>query len=307
MAIFVIIVYMKQKFKNILTGIFSTAIGVVGTASETKAIPSFLAREDQDNLKVWEQNKQNDLSKKLVLKPAFAGDSFMIAYHRSHRSHRSHSSHRSHTSHRSSSYSGYSGRTTVPYYPSYVPSYNPSRSSTTTSTVPSTTKTNYTLGERTIKSQMSGKDVAELATLLVTLQYLSNSDFSLDSEGNATYSSVMEKAVKSFQQDVSVKADGMVGPTTVSHLKKEVKKREDEKKSSQLNLGDRILHQGMEGKDVTQLKNILIDKGFLQGKFVKGVSKFDADLKQAVIKFQKTLEIDSDGVVDAQTVYFLKK
>lgn len=63
----------------------------------------------------------------------------------------------------------------------------------------------------------------------------------------------------------------------------------------------------MKGTDVSQLKNILIDKGFLTGRMVKGVSEFDEALKEAVIKFQNSINIDADGIVETQTVYFLKK
>ena len=40
---------------------------------------------------------------------------------------------------------------------------------------------------------------------------------------------------------------------------------------------------------------------------VKGVSEFDEALKEAVIKFQNSINIDADGIVETQTVYFLKK
>lgn len=42
----------------------------------------------------------------------------------------------------------------------------------------------------------------------------------------------------------------------------------------------------MQGYDVTQLKNILIDKGYLSGKLLKGTSLFDEETEKAVIKFQ---------------------
>ena len=63
----------------------------------------------------------------------------------------------------------------------------------------------------------------------------------------------------------------------------------------------------MQGYDVTQLKNILIDKGYLSGKLLKGTSLFDEETEKAVIKFQKSIGIDADGIVETQTVYFLKK
>lgn len=63
----------------------------------------------------------------------------------------------------------------------------------------------------------------------------------------------------------------------------------------------------MTGTDVTQLKNILIDKKYLSGSFAKGTILFDNEIEKAVISFQNKIGIDADGIVDTQTVYFLKK
>ena len=73
------------------------------------------------------------------------------------------------------------------------------------------------------------------------------------------------------------------------------------------NLGDRVLKKEMRGADVTQLKNILIDKGFLEKPFVKGETLFDAAIETALKRFQDSIGIDTTGKVDAQTFYFLKK
>ena len=60
------------------------------------------------------------------------------------------------------------------------------------------------------------------------------------------------------------------------------------------NLGDRILKKQMQGYDVTQLKNILIDKGYLSGKLLKGTSLFDEETEKALIsaieEFKKTFK-----------------
>lgn len=50
----------------------------------------------------------------------------------------------------------------------------------------------------------------------------------------------------------------------------------------------------MQGHDVTQLKNILIDKGNLSGDLIKGDSIFDEEVEKAVINFQKAIGIDAD-------------
>lgn len=77
--------------------------------------------------------------------------------------------------------------------------------------------------------------------------------------------------------------------------------------TTKYNLGDRVLRRGMSGTDVTHLKNILIDKKHLSGALVKGITLFDEEIEKAVKVFQNKLGIDVDGVVDAQTAYFLKK
>ena len=58
----------------------------------------------------------------------------------------------------------------------------------------------------------------------------------------------------------------------------------------------------MQGYDVTQLKNILIDKGYLSGKLLKGTSLFDEETEKAVIKFQKSIGRDADGMEANETV-----
>ena len=39
----------------------------------------------------------------------------------------------------------------------------------------------------------------------------------------------------------------------------------------------------------------------------KNVLSLDEETEKAVIKFQKSIGIDADGIVETQTLYFLKK
>ena len=73
-----------------------------------------------------------------------------------------------------------------------------------------------------------------------------------------------------------------------------------------INLGDRILKKGMTGTDVTQLKVLLIKKNFILDFPNDTSSLFDEKVKEAVIAFQKSVLIGSDGVVGSKTVYYLK-
>lgn len=63
----------------------------------------------------------------------------------------------------------------------------------------------------------------------------------------------------------------------------------------------------MYGSDVTQLKNILIDKAFLEEPFCKGKTDFDVEIERALKKFQDSIGIEATRAVDTQTLYFLKK
>lgn len=76
-------------------------------------------------------------------------------------------------------------------------------------------------------------------------------------------------------------------------------------------LGDRILKKGMNGHDVTELRNILVKKEYLKLKpnellILSGKLLFDDDIEKAVIEFQKKHSLTSDGIVGTITVYYLK-
>lgn len=132
-----------------------------------------------------------------------------------------------------------------------------------------------------------------------------------DNLGNVTCCSNMSDAIKKFQRTNNLTVDGMAGKTTINTLKTYAanysKPVTSPGTNQKINLGDRILKKGMQGTDVTQLKNILIDKGYLSGPLAKGPTLYDVEIEKAVIKFQKKTGIDADGIVEVQTVYFLKK
>jgi hypothetical protein len=75
-------------------------------------------------------------------------------------------------------------------------------------------------------------------------------------------------------------------------------------------LGDRMLIKGMVGADVTELINILIKRNYIKtadgSKYLIGDATFDETLETAVKLFQKNKSLASDGMVDPQTVYYLK-
>lgn len=68
---------------------------------------------------------------------------------------------------------------------------------------------------------MSGTDVTELINILLKKKYLKLEDDGTSVVGSYTYDETIEATVKQFQVDNGVKADGICGPLTIYHLKKE--------------------------------------------------------------------------------------
>ena len=282
---------MKRSFEKYLKGVFLTSMASLVYPSDIQASPiSFLNDYNSDDSEVRNALGNDNKQKKFVLKMN-NDDSYLIAAHRSHSSHRSHFSHRSHSSHRSSSGSG-----------SYSQPASTSRSST--STYQTTTPRVYSLGERVISVGASGGDVKELAEHLIRHGFL-NREHIVIVGSNATCNTHMETAIKNFQRECGLTVDGKAGSTTITHIRNYTPPVAED--VSKINLGDRVLQKGMTGSDVTQLKNILIDKEYLSGELVKGIATFDQSIHDAVVAFQRAIGIDADGIVNAQTVYFLKK
>lgn len=75
-------------------------------------------------------------------------------------------------------------------------------------------------------------------------------------------------------------------------------------------LGSRTLKLGDVGSDVTQLVNLLLQKGYLvkvdETKTVFGVLTFDKVIEDAVKQFQIDKNQKADGVVGPSTLYLLK-
>lgn len=179
--------------------------------------------------------------------------------------------------------------------------YSSSTTTTTRSTyVPTTTSpADYTLGSRSLTLNVYGADVKALVELLIKHHYFMKEATQTNYLGYIVYDKQVQDAVRSFQSDAGLTPDGIAGSQTITRLKTWVPKVYD--------LGDRLLKKGMRGSDVTQLKNILIDKGLLEKPFAKGSIVFDASLESALKAFQNSIGIDASGILDAQTLYFLKK
>ncbi|MGV3487485.1 MAG: peptidoglycan-binding protein [Tuberibacillus sp.] len=95
-----------------------------------------------------------------------------------------------------------------------------------------------------------------------------------------------EKAVKQFQSDQNIKADGVVGPVTKAHLSAFV-----QYEGETLKLGDR-------GDGVTDVQDHLKSLGYYSGN-LDGI--FGQLTRLAVLKFQKVNELRIDGMVGPET------
>lgn len=152
--------------------------------------------------------KNNDLSLKLRLELNSAGEWSMD----SHRSHRSHSSHRSHYS----SSTGNSNTTTT-----NNSNLSSGTDNTGSSTSGSTTKVKtYTLGDRILYKGMKGNDVTQIVNILIKKKYLQLNDGTTIATGVYEYDDLIFNAIKKFQTDNAIEADGVVNSTTLYLLKK---------------------------------------------------------------------------------------
>ncbi|GAB2574944.1 N-acetylmuramoyl-L-alanine amidase [Streptomyces capparidis] len=108
---------------------------------------------------------------------------------------------------------------------------------------------------------------------------------------DAPFDAAMEGAVRHFQQDRALTADGVVGPETYRHL--------DE---ARWRLGDRLLthhvSHPMVGDDVARLQQRLLEMGFVPGP-VDGI--FGPLTEQAVREFQRNTGLIPDGTCGPAT------
>ena len=281
---------MKKSFKDLIKGIVTSSIAAIAGTHGADAAPVVTFNDiDTDSEKEIYGEAKKDLSYKLMLQ-INSDDSYALSGHRSHsshRSHRSHSSHRSGSSHYSHS-SHYSSTTTT-------------RSSSTTSSSTSTyvSPSSYTVGSRTMKKDLYGADVKQLTEWLVKCEYLKPSLVYKNSSGYIVYDENVVAAVTAFQKDMGLTADGLAGSTTVEKLKSYA--------ASYYKLGDRVLKVGMTGTDVAQMKNYLIDKGYLEGPKVKGAILFDANIEKGLKTFLADVGLDWNGQTDSDIVFYVKK
>lgn len=281
---------MKKSFKDLIKGIVTSSIAAIAGTHGADAAPVVTFNDiDSDSEKEVFGEAKKDLSYKLMLQ-INSDDSYALSGHRSHsshRSHRSHSSHRSGSSHYSHS-SHYSSTTTTS-----------SSSTTSSSTSTYVSPSSYTVGSRVMKKDLYGADIKQLTDWLVKCEYLKASQVYKNTSGYVVYNDDVVNAVKAFQKDMVLSVDGSAGSTTIEKLKAYA--------ASYYKLGDRVLKVGMTGTDVSQMKNYLIDKGYLEGPKAKGAILFDANIEKGLKAFLADVGLDWNGQTDSDIVFYVKK
>ena len=334
---------MKINIKKILGGILLSSLAAIPNASGNTSQQENVSTLASSFL-TGSEDKKKDQSKYTFVLPT-NNRQLMLAAHSSHKSHSSHSSHSSHRS--SSGGSSYSSGgsstgsrlpsvtkpdTTTPSGGSRLPSITkpsqsspsstttkPASSTSTKQTTPVAPKT-YQFWERELREGMSGNDVTQLATLLISYKYLEK-----QKNGYKVYTADVRKAVFAFQKDAQIPATGVCDKETATRLKnwkETVEKKKDTKEKSnsdyqeipsivskekkpqeekkEIKLGDRNLSIGSKGTDVDELILLLKKNEFL----LKDSEStfFDLAVRDAVKKFQNKVKLDETGTADKKTI-----
>lgn len=287
---------MKQSFKDLIKGVVASSIAAIVGSHGSQAAPSYSFSDgSEDALRENDSEVKKDLHKKLLLSLTTDDDYYLTA-------HRSHSSHRSGSSHYSSSH--YSSTTST------KSTGSSSRSSSATSTSGATTNTSVSrlsssptssLGSRTVKIGMSGEDVRLLSEYFIKLHYMTTDNVSINSMGAVECNVAMIKAAREYQQDKGFTLEDQIDKATALALK--------EDSSNYRELGSRGLLIGMSGTDISELKNILIEKGVLKG---KKKAKYEiSTLDETTVDMLEAYFVDNGvewpGKVNSKVIAFLNE
>ena len=175
-----------------------------------------------------------------------------------------------------------------------------------------------TYGSRAIKHGMKGTDVTQLQKDLTALDLYSGSI-------TGSCGSLTAAAVRKFQRENSLPADGIAGAKTIALLTEKVKAKtsggktaettpaKDETKQetaktedqpdTKVTYGSRAIKHGMKGTDVTQLQKDLAALGLYKGSITGSCGSLTA---AAIRTFQRENGLAADGVAGTRTIALLK-
>ena len=157
------------------------------------------------------------------------------------------------------------------------------------------------LGSRTITKGLFGNDVRVASGHLVKLGYLKASQIAKNSDDFVIFNDEMVEAVNAYEKDKGLPVDSQITEATAAKLAADG--------VSFRALGSRDLMVGMSGTDVTEMKNLLIEKGYINSEII---NRFDSTLFSSALledlkRFLDDIGLDWEGKVDSQMVVFLKK
>lgn len=157
------------------------------------------------------------------------------------------------------------------------------------------------LGSRTITKGLFGNDVKVASGHLVKLGYLKSTQIARNADDFVIFNDELVEAIKAYEKDKGLPVDGQITEETAAKLAADG--------VSYRTLGSRDLMLGMSGTDVTEMKNLLIEKGYTTS---DRINKFDStyfssSLLEDLKRFLDDIGLDWDGKVDSQIVVFLKK
>jgi peptidoglycan hydrolase-like protein with peptidoglycan-binding domain len=141
---------------------------------------------------------------------------------------------------------------------------------------------------RYLKVGMSGSDVRQVQSRLITLGYLAGS-------ADGDYGGATEAAVKAFQKKAKEWDDGIAGPKTQTKLFASSAPKASGVAAS---IGE-SLKEGMNGNEVRALQKRLIELDYLSG---TADGDFGAGTKAAVTAFQQKNDLKADGIAGTATL-----
>ena len=166
-----------------------------------------------------------------------------------------------------------------------------SASASATAAPTSSTTATYT----TLKQGSNGEAVKKLQKRLIELGYLTGS-------ADGDYGRATTDAVKAFQKQAGLTADGIAGASTqkaVYSSDAKSKKTEADEIEEQLDSIKSTLSMGSSGSEVTSLQKRLISLNYMSG---SADGSFGAKTRDAVMLFQKQTGLTVDGKAGKTTI-----
>lgn len=166
-----------------------------------------------------------------------------------------------------------------------------SASASATAAPTSSASTTYT----TLKQGSNGEAVKKLQKRLIELGYLTGS-------ADGDYGRATTDAVKAFQKQAGLTADGIAGASTqkaVYSSDAKSKKTEADEIEDQLDSIKSTLSMGSSGSEVTSLQKRLISLNYMSG---SADGSFGAKTRDAVMLFQKQTGLTVDGKAGKTTI-----